>query len=106
MGQVREWCLEFNVVFKMNTVVNAKNFHEDMTKFVNMLKPKRWKVFQALLLTGENVGENVTSRDARHLAIADEAFQAYVDRHRLDLAVASVLVPESNEQMRDSYLIL
>jgi len=104
--QVREWCAEFNVVFKMNTVVNAKNVHEDMTQFVHMLKPKRWKVFQALLLTGENVGENKTGRDARHLAITDEAFQMYIDRHRADPAVASVLVPESNEQMRDSYLIL
>jgi len=104
--QVREWCAEFNVVFKMNTVVNAKNVHEDMTKFVDMLQPKRWKVFQALLLTGENVGENTTGRDARHLAIDNEAFQAYINRHRLDPAIASVLVPESNEQMRDSYLIL
>lgn len=104
--QVRDWCEEFNVVFKMNTVVNAKNAHEDMTDFVRLLQPKRWKVFQALLLTGENIGENVTDRDAYHLEIPDEVFQAYIARHRADAGVAKVLVPESNTQMRDSYLIL
>merc|ERR1719359_1223829 len=58
------------------------------------------------MLEGENVGENATNRDARRLAITDDVFQAYIERHRLDPVVASVIVPESNEQMRDSYLIL
>jgi radical S-adenosyl methionine domain-containing protein 2 len=104
--QVRDWCVEFQVVFKMNTVVNAKNVHEDMIEFVRLLEPKRWKVFQALLLEGENVGENVTSRDSSGLTISDDAFQAYIERHRADPTVAKVIVPESNVQMKDSYLIL
>lgn len=104
--QVRDWCAEFKVVFKMNTVVNANNMHEDMTEFVRLLQPKRWKVFQALLLDGENIGENATSRDARGLTISDDAFQAYIERHLADPMVAKVIVPESNVQMRDSYLIL
>mmetsp|Transcript_85165 Transcript_85165/g.214778 ORF Transcript_85165/g.214778 Transcript_85165/m.214778 type:complete len:276 (-) Transcript_85165:211-1038(-) len=100
--QVRDWCIEFQVVFKMNTVVNAKNMHEDMTEFVRLLRPKRWKVFQALLLEGENVGENMTSRDASGLTISDDAFQAYIKRHLADPMVANVVVPESNVQMKDS----
>jgi len=104
--QVRDWCEDFGVVFKMNTVVTAKNAHEDMTHFVRELRPKRWKVFQALLLTGENTGENETGRDARHLEIPHKVFQAYIARHHADEEVARVLVPESNAQMRDSYLIL
>ena len=34
----------FQVAFKMNTVVNTWNKHEDMTSEVQSLAPCRWKV--------------------------------------------------------------
>jgi radical S-adenosyl methionine domain-containing protein 2 len=104
--QVRDWCKEFGVVFKMNTVVTARNAHEDITAHIRLLQPKRWKVFQVLPIEGENVGANPTSRDASALEVTQEAFDAYITRHRADEAVAKVLVPEDNAHMRDSYLIL
>ena len=37
--------------------------------------------------------------------ISDQEFSTFVSRHR-GTKVGSILVPESNEAMRDSYLIL
>lgn len=104
--RVRDWCEQYDVKFKMNTVVTARNVHEDLSSQVKLLRPVRWKVFQVLPIEGENVGENATGRDARCLEIATAAFEGYISRHRRDDFVAKVLVPEDNANMRDSYLIL
>jgi radical S-adenosyl methionine domain-containing protein 2 len=54
-------------------------------------------------LDGENTGKDTGSiRDARELVITDEQFQAFLDRHKDQPS----LVPESNEAMKDSYLLL
>jgi radical S-adenosyl methionine domain-containing protein 2 len=54
-------------------------------------------------LDGENTGKDTGSiRDARELVITNEQFQAFLDRHKDQ----SSLVPESNEAMKDSYLLL
>ena len=45
---MREWCKEYNILFKLNTVVNKFNYLEDMTENVKKLNPVRWKVFQCL----------------------------------------------------------
>ena len=64
---------------------------------------RREQVFQVLLLDGENTGNDTGSlRDARGLVITDEQFQAFLDRHKDQAS----LVPESNEVMKDSYLLL
>ena len=61
------------------------------------------QVFQVLLLDGENTGKDTGSiRDARELVITDEQFQAFLDRHKDQAS----LVPESDEVMKDSYLLL
>ena len=39
---------------KINTVVNRRNFEEDMTDFINYAQPKRWKILQALPISGQN----------------------------------------------------
>ena len=61
----------------------------------------RWKVFQCLLIDGENAGEDAL-RDAQSLTIPDKSFQEFLERH----ADIDVLVPESNSAMKNSYLIL
>ena len=53
---VRKLCAEFNVLFKLNTVVNSFNVDEDMTNQVTALAPVRWKVFQCLAIEAENKG--------------------------------------------------
>ena len=46
--KVRDWCEEYNVLFKLNTVVNKFNYQEDMIEPLKKLNPVRWKVFQCL----------------------------------------------------------
>ena len=65
------------------------------------LSPCRWKVFQCLLIGGENAGEGAL-RDAKNMVVTDEAFQSFVSRH----SAVQQLVPEDNDSMRNSYLIL
>jgi len=82
-------------------VVNRYNWEEDMAEKINQLDPVRWKVFKVLVLQGENDGNN-TLRDAREFEISDEQFKAYLDRHK----DVHCLVPEDNDTMKNSYLVV
>ncbi|KAJ8288629.1 hypothetical protein COCON_G00012880 [Conger conger] len=99
--KVRSWCKEYKVAFKINSVINTFNLEEDMREQILELSPVRWKVFQCLVIEGENAGDDAL-REAEGFVISDQQFQDFLDRHR-DI---TCLVPESNEKMRDSYLIL
>ncbi|XP_028393239.1 radical S-adenosyl methionine domain-containing protein 2-like isoform X2 [Dendronephthya gigantea] len=99
--RVRDWCNKYHVAFKINTVVNVYNKNEDMSEAIQDFNPIRWKVFQCLLIGGENVGEEAL-KNAKEFVISDEEFQSFISRH----ANVKCLVPESNEKMRNSYLIL
>ena len=62
-----------------------------------------YQVFKVLLLASENDGkENGALRDARDLLITQQQFEAFLTRH----ASQNSLVPEDNDAMRDSYLLL
>lgn len=47
--QIHDWCKEYKVAFKINTVVNTFNIEEDMTERILSLNPIRWKVRVALV---------------------------------------------------------
>lgn len=101
--EVVAWCRQRGIKVKINSVITIHNWEEDMVESIRELAPFRWKVFQVLLLDGENTGQKTSSlRDATKLVITDEQFAAFVERHR-DL---DCLVPESNAAMKDSYLNL
>ncbi len=55
-------------------MVNTYNVDEDMTAEILRLNPVRWKVFQCLLLDGENAGPDAL-RDARDCVVSDEDFK-------------------------------
>ncbi|KAL5006522.1 hypothetical protein ScPMuIL_015328 [Solemya velum] len=101
LEHVRDWCKEYKVAFKLNTVVNAYNKSEDMTEKVHALAPCRWKVFQCLPVVGENIGA-AARRNVKEFLVTTDEFDEFLDRHRR----VKCLVPESNENMRNSYLIL
>lgn len=44
LRQIHDWCREYKVCFKINTVVNTFNKDEDMTANILALNPMRWKV--------------------------------------------------------------
>uniref|UniRef100_A0AAQ5ZJY2 S-adenosylmethionine-dependent nucleotide dehydratase RSAD2 n=1 Tax=Amphiprion ocellaris TaxID=80972 RepID=A0AAQ5ZJY2_AMPOC len=99
--KIRNWCQQYKVAFKINSVINTFNIDEDMSEHIMELNPVRWKVFQCLLIDGENAGQDAL-REAERFVISDQQFQEFLDRH----SNVSCLVPESNEKMRNSYLIL
>ena len=41
LRRVRRWCDDFNVMFKLNTVVNKFNVDEDMNSSVEEINPVR-----------------------------------------------------------------
>jgi radical S-adenosyl methionine domain-containing protein 2 len=100
--RVRHLCEQYGVIFKINSVVHKLNYQEDMTYAIDELQPERWKVFQCLLIDGENMGGENELRDARQLTITNEQFEEFCQRHQH----LKCFVPESNLAMRNSYLIL
>lgn len=99
--QVAEWCREFGIKFKLNTVVCRLNVDEDMNEHISVLQPFRWKCFQVLMVAGENDSVQ-TLRDVRKFMITDDEFNHFCHRHRGQASI----VPESNQLMSKSYLIL
>lgn len=100
LQQVAQWCRQYDILLKVNTVVNANNWQEDMSVGIADLRPQRWKVFQCLAIAGENTGFGA-HRDVEPFIVSDAKFTAFIDRHR-----RLNPVPESNDDMKDSYLIL
>ena len=59
------------------------------------------------VLEEENAGGPNDLRDARPLQVTDDQYWSFVCRHQHGLASFShVLIPEPNNVMRDSYLLL
>lgn len=81
---------------KINTVVNRYNFNEDMNHFINWAKPDRWKVFQALRVEGQN------DKQFDRIKVDANQYKLFLDRHNNQPA----LVPEDNEAMTGSYLLI
>lgn len=106
--KIREWCQNLGIKLKLNTVVCAYNWEEDMADTIQKLNPFRFKAFQVLSVEGENDAEekdislNKRKRNAQKLLISDEQFKTFVDKHRH----LESFVPEPNSVMASSYLIL
>lgn len=102
--KIRNLCRDHGIMFKMNTVVSSLNWKEDMNQYVSLLTPIRWKVFQVLVLEGENAGTNGDLRNARPLQVNNAKFESFCHRHRKQQG--NILIPEPNTVMQNSYLIL
>lgn len=106
--QIRDWCRELGIKFKLNTVVCSLNWEEDMAAIVADLDPFRWKVFQVLLVENENDSaktetvEDKRKRDARQLLISKEQFDTFCNKHNH----LPCCIPEPNDVMASSYLLL
>ena len=85
---------------KVNTVVNRHNIDEDFRPFIREMGPERWKIFQALPVEGQN--------DHRfdEFAISTAEFDRYVERNRSVERDGIRVVPENNEMMTGSYLMI
>ncbi|MCC5924345.1 MAG: viperin family antiviral radical SAM protein, partial [Crocinitomicaceae bacterium] len=90
---------QYGYGFKVNTVVNRKNFDENMSDFIRYSKPKRWKIFQVLPMVGQN------DQHIDYFKITDKQFQHFLKNHS-DLHNLTALVPENNSQMKGSYAMV
>lgn len=83
-------------LLKINTVVNRFNKSEDFNDFLEWANPDRWKVFQTLRVDGQN------SRQFDEISCSAAAFNSFIQRH----SDRACLVPENNEAMTGSYLLI
>ena len=91
---------QFGVRLKVNTVVMRSNLREDLTDFMMEALPERWKLLQLLPVSGQN-----DDGIEEHIVSSDE-FQGYVQRSsRVEMAGITV-VPESNDLMTGSYVMV
>ena len=85
---------------KINTVVTSETWQDDFTSFIGLAKPERWKMLQALPVKGQN-DEHIAD-----LEITKDQFEAYVQRNRIVENDEIIVVPESNELMTASYIMI
>lgn len=85
---------------KINTVVTSVTWEENFTQFISLAKPERWKLLQALRVKGQN--------DAyiADFEITTAQFEAYVQRNRIVENDGITVVPENNEAMTESYVMI
>lgn len=85
---------------KVNTVVTSATWKEDFSGFIRLLKPERWKMFQVLRVNGQN------DRHIADYSVTTEQFDAYVQRNHIVEQENISVVPESNELMTKSYVMI
>ena len=99
LQNVRDWCDMHGIQFKINTVVCQPNKNETLHE-IEALQPDRWKVFQCLLIDGENAGPDALV-DGASMVVSDEEFESFSQRHSHIPHIA-----ENNATMRNSYIIM
>ncbi len=91
---------ERGIRLKINTVVTRSNCDEDLTDFIIKACPERWKLLQVLPVGGQNDGA------VDDLVITPEQFAGYVARNRNVETMGVTVVPESNDLMTGSYMMV
>ena len=89
-----------DIRLKVNTVVNRHNLGEDFRPFIRAIGPERWKIFQALPVAGQN------DQYINALTVTQSEFEQYVNRNRSVELDGIKVVPENNESMTGSYLMV
>ena len=89
-----------NISLKINSVVTAQNYDEDMSDFIRQLAPQRWKVFQALQIDGQN------DLDAALIRCPDLAFELFRRTHAGLKSQGIRTVFEGNDDMTASYAMV
>ncbi len=84
---------------KINTVVHRLNYNEVQSGFISQARPERWKIFKVLPISGQN------STGISGLDITDEEFLHFLEINK-DLSPGVDFVPENNDAMTGSYLMI
>lgn len=84
---------------KINTVVHQLNWQEPLWEFMEEVKPERWKIFQVLPVNGQN------DEHFEDYSISSEQFQTFLSLNK-QAGNFTTIVPETNELMRASYVMV
>lgn len=98
--QLAELARRHGVRLKLNTVVTAINWREDMSDYVGRFAPERWKVFQVLPIEGQNDGA------VDDLLVSPSQLRAFVRRHAHLDAEGLAPIVEDNDAMTASYVMV
>jgi len=79
-----------DIKIKINTVVNAHNYTTDLANFIDLVKPDKWKILQAVSLSSE-------------IYCSDDEFKIFLDNH---IHISSKIYKEKNQDMKDSYIMI
>jgi len=98
--RVANWAHDLGVALKVNSVITKLNYRENMTEFIGSLGPRRFKAFQMLAIRGEN------EIAVDGLGIGPSEFRHFVEAHRSLDAYGIRFVPETQEDMIGSYIMM
>lgn len=90
---------DFGYGLKINTVVTNKNYTENLSEIIQYAEPKRWKIFQALPIQGQN------DNKIDSLQVTTEQFYHFIDTHKKMEAITNI-IPETNNDMKGSYAMV
>lgn len=85
---------------KVNTVVHRLNAGEMLGELIAEIAPFRWKLFQVKRIEGQN-GESFDE-----LAVTVAEFREFVERNRRCVPSHVAVVPETADEMTDSYAMI
>lgn len=91
--------IECQIRLKVNTVVHRLNVQENLSSFIEEVKPERWKIFKVLPVVGQNSGR------VSVLLVTEEEYRQFLERNKLD-SPGIEIIPENNDAMTGSYLMI
>ena len=86
-----------DIRLKINTTISQYNLLEDLSTFIFKANPLRWKVFQAIVIEGEN---DLNQDDWK---VNKKQFESFINRHRSN---GLPLVTENKSEMTGSYAMI
>lgn len=98
--KVADWAHDLDIALKINAVITRLNYREDMKEFIKSLKPRRFKAFQVLVIRGENESA------CEELRISHSEFDHFTKNHQELEACGISFVPESQDDMIGSYIMM
>jgi radical S-adenosyl methionine domain-containing protein 2 len=94
------WIEAAGAQLKINTVVSRLNAGADMTDFIRLAKPVRWKILQVTPVAGQN------DQFIQMLQIDRSTFDAFAARHQYLEADGIRVIAEPVETIRGSYAMI
>ena len=91
---------QHDIRLKINTVVSRHNLMDDLTQFIIEVRPERWKLLQVLPVEGQNDDGVLDS------VVSNDEFNSYVQRSGRVKAYGIEVVPECNDRMTGSYVMV